>query len=421
MLAQKQERKPRILAIINRPSKKLFVYFFKKNYFMKIILKHFLINSVLFFATLLFSCFFVVIVLKSSEQMLGANLKYNYECDPRPEMWVPDPLLGYRNKPNYEHIVFGNIVVHINEQGFRCNGPVVVNKKQGITRIVGVGDSMMWGTRVNAEDSFCGMLEKLLRRSGETNIEVINCGVVGYSVFQQYLLFERDILKYDPDIVLLSMMDFDHAANEDPFNNGRDATIHYIENIIKYSREQFNDDEIEIVNKLIDEIEKSAFVRDVLNPSIRTKEQRDVIDKIFLEIPCLKMQSLAEKHSFRFIVLFLHPDIYLHDYMRNNGIEFIEFPKLSENRQQRFAAEYDWPTTPPFLQNIFDARILRSLHLGRSIDNLRRLFHFRWQHSHNVFIDSSGHPSKKGNRIIAENIMARLRINPSRDLRAEIP
>jgi hypothetical protein len=65
-------------------------------------------------------CFLVgIFLLKQVGIFLGANIEYNYECEPKPHMWMVDSLIGYRNKPNINYRVFGNVTAITNNFGFR--------------------------------------------------------------------------------------------------------------------------------------------------------------------------------------------------------------------------------------------------------------------------------------------------------------
>ena len=45
-------------------------------------------------------------------------------------------------------------------------------------------------------------LEQVLRRRGY-DVEVLNAGVSGFSTAEEYLYLERELFRYDPDVVVL--------------------------------------------------------------------------------------------------------------------------------------------------------------------------------------------------------------------------
>jgi len=360
---------------------------------------------ILFICSLVLCYYASVASVMLLERALGADLQYNYVCDPRPNMWISDPLLGYRNKPNYEHRVFGNITGKINEQGFRRDEATTIKKEGYRSRVIVVGDSMAWGTRVDLEDSFSGILEERLSVDGSGEVDVLNTGVVGYCIFQQYLFLKNELLSYDPDVVLFTMMDFDHLPTEDPFGNARQVSARFLQETVNQFRDYFTDEEVEIANRLMFFIEKSVHVRDAILAFANDKKQRGVLDKVFIEIPLLQMKRFSEEHPFRLIVLNFDHDVYLDEFMNSNDIEFVAFPMLFESPQQTFPSDYDWYQMHPFFDRALEMNFPHMNGLKSSIDNIRRFFYFNWHHSNVMHIDTMGHPSRKGHYVIAENIM----------------
>ena len=131
-----------------------------------------------------FSLAAALLLLKGYEVLLGADIPHNYFVEPRPVLWEPDPEVGFRNRPHLTHRTFGGLVCRTNGAGFRDRREFSPTPPPGTFRIVGVGDSVMWGSGVSQEDSFLGVLERLLG-SDLPDLEVINAGVVGYSSYPE--------------------------------------------------------------------------------------------------------------------------------------------------------------------------------------------------------------------------------------------
>jgi hypothetical protein len=72
-------------------------------------------------------------------------------------------------------------------------------------RIAVVGDSFTFGLEVKYEDTWGHRLELIL---GD-GTQVLNFGVDGYGVDQAYLRYERDVLPWRPDIVILGIINDD--------------------------------------------------------------------------------------------------------------------------------------------------------------------------------------------------------------------
>jgi len=107
--------------------------------------------------------------------------------------------LSYEHIPNSEARVFDS-VIKINSLGFRDNEYSQV-KEAGTYRIIGVGDSIMFGWRVPLDDIYLKILERGLNRAEKT--EVINCSIPGYNTRQEYALTEKLAAGLSPDMVIM--------------------------------------------------------------------------------------------------------------------------------------------------------------------------------------------------------------------------
>jgi hypothetical protein len=75
----------------------------------------------------------------------------------------------------------------------------------GVIRIAVVGDSFAEAKQVDADAAYWSNLERELnRRLAPRRFEVLNFGVAGYGIAQEYGVIERRIWDYDPQIVLLT-------------------------------------------------------------------------------------------------------------------------------------------------------------------------------------------------------------------------
>lgn len=103
------------------------------------------------------------------------------------KQWVlNDPELGYRLNPAQPEI---------NSIGIRGD-EISLEKVPGVQRIIVIGDSVAW-----PESGFVKILgDKLQGRA-----EVINAAIPGYTTHQERILFERELLKYKPDLVILQV------------------------------------------------------------------------------------------------------------------------------------------------------------------------------------------------------------------------
>ena len=98
-----------------------------------------------------------------------------------------------------------DVLVHfrINAQGMRADNDYTYEKPLGVQRIVSLGDSFTVGYEVAVEETFSSVLERALNDRGYS-IEVLNAGVSGFSTAEEYLYLERELWRYQPDLVLVS-------------------------------------------------------------------------------------------------------------------------------------------------------------------------------------------------------------------------
>ncbi len=90
------------------------------------------------------------------------------------------------------------VQVSINSSGMR-DREYFLEKPKNIRRIAVLGDSFTWGFSVNNDEIFTEVLERQLGK----NYEVLNFGVSGFGRGQQWLQLQRDVLAFEPDIVLV--------------------------------------------------------------------------------------------------------------------------------------------------------------------------------------------------------------------------
>src|SRR5262249_42718817 len=119
----------------------------------------------------------------------------------------------YELKPNVRGRFMGQ-PLFINSQGLR-DYEYTRRKEPGTFRIVGVGDSALFGWGVPVEDSGLKVLERRLNeKSRARKFEVINFGVPGYNTAMESETFVQRCLEYAPDLVLLNFNTNDYDVPE---------------------------------------------------------------------------------------------------------------------------------------------------------------------------------------------------------------
>jgi len=130
---------------------------------------------------------------------LGEGALQILDVEIRAERIVRDPILGWRNRPGWRGSTYG-----INSRG--CLGPeFAAAKPEGVIRILCLGDSCTAGDLLpNFADTYPQQLrEELARRYPQRSFEVINAAVGGYSSFQGRVWLERELIDFEPDVLVV--------------------------------------------------------------------------------------------------------------------------------------------------------------------------------------------------------------------------
>jgi hypothetical protein len=131
----------------------------------------------------------------------GAELQLGdlIELDPDPQV-VFHLRRGLRGR-------FKGATVETNSHGHR--GPESsVAKPPGTRRVIGIGDSVMFGWGVELSESYLTLLAERLA-TPSSPVEVINFGVPGYNTIQQVEDFAVHGVDLDPDLVVLGLNEND--------------------------------------------------------------------------------------------------------------------------------------------------------------------------------------------------------------------
>lgn len=137
-----------------------------------------------------------------------------------PQVRFPRRVVGseFGLRINEPHARYGHrspdvsVEFRINGQGMRDDREFAYAKPQGVKRIVSLGDSFTAGFEVEGDETFSSVLERALAARG-IRVEVLNAGVSGYSNAEALLYLERELYRYEPDLVLLSFFGNDLVDN----------------------------------------------------------------------------------------------------------------------------------------------------------------------------------------------------------------
>ncbi len=117
----------------------------------------------------------------------------------------PDPRIVYELVPSLD-VTFLGAALRTNPDGFR--GPALTPARtRPAVRVVGLGDSVMFGWGVSEEDSYLARLAPLLETTSPgVAWEVVNTAVPGYNTVMEVATLEAKGLRFDPDLVILNFV-----------------------------------------------------------------------------------------------------------------------------------------------------------------------------------------------------------------------
>jgi len=168
-------------------------------------LQHLLQGSLVFLAATIVSCLLAELVVLLA---LGEQVKFpRHVVGADFGLRINQPGARYRHKSPDVSVEF-----RINSKGLRADREYPYEKPEGVKRIVSLGDSFTVGYEVEVEECFSSVLERELVAAGY-RVEVLNAGVSGYSTAEACLYLEREMLRYDPDLVLLNFYSNDLVDN----------------------------------------------------------------------------------------------------------------------------------------------------------------------------------------------------------------
>ena len=133
-----------------------------------------------------------------------------------PLLFEKSPLLWWRLKKNADIEFLGKRVV-TDSLGLRCAPSTISGSNDPEVSILFLGDSSTFGWRMNYEQTFPYLLQKMLTKNLSKDVRIIIGGIPGYSSFQSLLLFKEISRKINPDIVViyLSNNELSMADNSD--------------------------------------------------------------------------------------------------------------------------------------------------------------------------------------------------------------
>jgi lysophospholipase L1-like esterase len=153
-----------------------------------------------------------------------------------PNIYAADPTLGHKLIPSLDREVRDPewiIRVQANSRGFR-DREWTYEKTPGTVRIVGIGDSFLFGYGIPADASVLSHLGRDLALAAEetstgrpTTVEVINLGLPGHGATQYGITLREEAYRYQPDLVIIFffMNDFQRTSTQAPYQVDADGFL----------------------------------------------------------------------------------------------------------------------------------------------------------------------------------------------------
>jgi hypothetical protein len=144
----------------------------------------------------------------------------------RLNLYQLNPNVGWSLNPSGQTVIIArddrSIPIRINSLGLR-DTEHSYEKPTDTFRILLLGDSFTEALDVRFEESYAYLLEQCLSERLDESIEVINAGVSGYGIGEEYLYYLTEGVRYEPDMVVLML----YMGNDfsDLFRSERDRLV----------------------------------------------------------------------------------------------------------------------------------------------------------------------------------------------------
>ena len=99
-----------------------------------------------------------------------------------------------------------------NHAGFRAGREYAVAKRSGTLRILGLGDSLMFGQGVSDEETYANKIEQQLPQILHRSVEFMNLAVPGYNTAIEAGVLQHRGMRYHPDVIVLHWCGNDFAV-----------------------------------------------------------------------------------------------------------------------------------------------------------------------------------------------------------------
>lgn len=322
-----------------------------------------------------------------------------------------DETLGWRPRENVlgVHNQEGSFATKFrtNSRGLR-DREYSIEKPNGVTRIVVIGDSFTWGWGVGDQEIYTEILEASLK-----GVEVINLGVTAFDTSQEFRYLEVEGMKYEPDIVLLGFCLNDIFTNDTSWKRPvqDDGSFLDVDEPLFLKLKRFISTHSTLYSFTIERINTNKelvnlLVKLKLKSELAGYEELDINLRPALKVYPEKLEPLLEQTKGRFL------DI--KRFLDERGVRFIIafLPSLQSVDEKAFhhAIAYtrfnpeDFEIEKPY-------RLLEEFGQAHGIEVINPLSSFKRKHNEDarLFLNRDMHFNALGHELLAHEILAYLR------------
>ena len=211
------------------------------------------------------------------------------------------PDLIYELRPDLRRVDYAGAAVTTNSDGLRREGDVG-ERTPKTYRILGLGDSVMFGQGVSDGREYLARLEKNLNEDDPSRAwQVLNAAVPGYNTAQELAYLKSRGLEFRPDLVVLGFVSNDvnlpsflHRAF-DPWSFNRSALLEWFQ----------GEDETPGAMLAPAPTQAERIFRVESDPEKIPAEWRHLVGWTAVESALDELATLSEEHGFR-VLFFSH-------------------------------------------------------------------------------------------------------------------
>jgi hypothetical protein len=227
----------------------------------------------------------IIIVIVAIELILSLVFKSHPSLH-EDKIIRPDGILGYEHIPG-SSLLYDDTLYKINKQGFRDKeyDPI---KGDNTFRILILGDSVTFGIGVNESGTYANILEDILINNDRgINFEVINAGVMGYSNYQELLLYKTRMSDWNPDLLIIGYVYNDIFPDDRSFITQRHTFNHELP-------------PSKFMRTIYETLSKSTLIRTSYHLLFKSQngDSSDIVNNL------LEFKRISEKHNTELLILF---------------------------------------------------------------------------------------------------------------------